>query len=365
MRVLCVMNGPIVGHGSVRRFNQHTGRFLFELADRVQELCVAGGLADLGESGSLSDLDLGEDSRLSVSAFPWRLESPMRRVLSYVRALPWVVRETRRADALYVFLPGHLPLFFVWAARALGRPYGLYLRGELHLQTARTRHALRGARFVIATTPLLAEHAARFCSATEVVTPMLDLRSEDIQGDRAIRATEPWRLLFVGRVETAKGVFELLSAVETLRARGIRLELEVAGGGEGLERARRKSGDWARFHGLVSDRSALAALFRSADLFVLPTHHEGFPRVLYEAMVHGVPVLTTFVGGIPSVMRDGENCLRIPVGDPAELADTIARALSDAALRRRLVQGGAETMRQILDPRRPSHAAQAAKRLLA
>jgi glycosyltransferase involved in cell wall biosynthesis len=359
------MNGPIVGTSRVRRFNQHTGRFLVELAERVEELHVAGGLADLGESGSLSDFDLGDDPRLSVSAFPWRLDSLIHRLLFYLRALPWVLRETWSADALYVFLPGHLPLLFVWAARALGRPYGAYLRGELHLRTARTRRALRGARFVIATTPLLAEHAARFCSTTEVVTPMLDLRCEDIRSNRVIQESGPWRVLFVGRIETAKGIFELLSAVEVLRARGIPLELEVAGGGKDLDRARRESHDGVRFHGLVSDRSALAALFRSADLFVLPTHHEGFPRVLYEAMVHGVPVLTTFVGGIPSVMRDGENCLHIPVGDPATLADTIARALSDVELRRYLVQGGSETMRRILDPRRPSHASQVAQRLLA
>lgn len=357
------MNGPIVGRGRVRRFNLHTGRFLLELAERLPGVRVAGGLADLGESGSLSDLDLGDDPRLSVSAFPWRLDSPLHRLLSYLRALPWVLSETRNADALYVFLPGHLPLLFAWAARALGRPYGAYLRGEIHLDTARTRHALRGARFVIATTPLLAEHAARFCSATEVVTPMLDLRSEDIQSDRAVRESGPWRVLFVGRVERAKGIYELLSAVETLRTQGIPVEMEVAGGGEDLERAKREGGDWAHFHGLVSDRSVLAALFREADLFVLPTHHEGFPRVLYEAMVHGVPVLTTFVGGIPSVMRDGENCVQIPVGEPESLAEAIGRALGDPALRRRLIAGGAETMRGILDPGRPSHSAQVAARL--
>lgn len=358
-----MVNGPVVGKGAERRFNRHTARFLTDLGERFAGLRVAGGLTDLGEAGSLSDLDLATDPRVTVSVFPWRIDSPGQRLLSYLRALPWVLRETQRANFLYLFLPGHLPVMFTWAARALGRPYGAYLRGEIHLETARMRSALRAARFVVATTPLLAQQAARYCADVDVVTPMMDLRIEDIAGPRSVRESGPWRILFVGRVERPKGIYELLDAVGALRARGLALTLDVAGAGADLERCRREFGGQTTFHGLISDRSTLARLFASADLFVLPTHHEGFPRVLYEAMVHGVPVLTTFVGGIPSVMKDGENSLRIPIGDAKALADVIARALGDAALRARLIRAGAETMRRILDPNRPSHAEQVAARL--
>jgi glycosyltransferase involved in cell wall biosynthesis len=358
-----VINGPVVGSGAERRFNRHTARFLSDLGERFAGLRVAGGLTDLGEAGSLSDLDLASDPRVTVSVFPWRIDSRRQRLQSYLRAVPWVLRETRRADFLYVFLPGHLPVLFTWAARVLGRPYGVYLRGEIHLQTLRMRSALRAAHFVVATTPLLAQQAARHCADVDVVTPMMDLRIEDIVGSRSVRESGPWRLLFVGRVERPKGIYELLDAIAALRARGLELALDVAGGGADLERCRREFAGMATFHGLVSDRDALARLFAAADLFVLPTHHEGFPRVLYEAMVHGVPVLTTFVGGIPSVMTDGENSLRIPVGDAKALADRIAHALGDASLRRRLISAGADSMRRILDPRRPSHAAQVAARL--
>jgi glycosyltransferase involved in cell wall biosynthesis len=85
--------------------------------------------------------------------------------------------------------------------------------------------------------------------------------------------------------------------------------------------------------------------------------------VLYEAMSYATPVLTTFVGGIPSLMKDGENCLRIEVKDAAGLAATIEHALSAPELRLRISAGGIATMRRLLAERRKSHAEQVAERL--
>jgi glycosyltransferase involved in cell wall biosynthesis len=100
----------------------------------------------------------------------------------------------------------------------------------------------------------------------------------------------------------------------------------------------------------------LRGLFDATDLFVLPTYREGFPRVLLEAMAFGVPVLTTFVGGIPSLMNDGVNCLRIPVRDAEGLAKVMERALLDSELRFQIASGGIESVRRILHADRPSHA---------
>jgi glycosyltransferase involved in cell wall biosynthesis len=153
--------------------------------------------------------------------------------------------------------------------------------------------------------------------------------------------------------------------VAKLRARGVAVVLQLVGGGPELEgiRAAAAGVPEVSFLGVVSDRERLRALFRNADLFVLPTHTEGFPRVLYEAMSYATPVLTTFVGGIPSLMKDGENCLRIEVKDAAGLAATIEHALSAPELRLRISAGGIATMRRLLAERRKSHAEQVAERL--
>jgi glycosyltransferase involved in cell wall biosynthesis len=302
-----------------------------------------------------------------IAAMPWSAKGRLARVLAYVRALPWIAGETRRADALYVFLPSHLGLLFVAAARLLGRPYGVYLRGALHLGTGRMRRALAGSRFVLATTSLLADIAQAEGAVSDVVTPMIDLRYEDVARELRIVEEPPFRILFVGRIEASKGVPEMLEGLARARRRGLVFQLDLAGSGPeiAIHRARASElglGD-AAFHGMVRDRAVLAGLFRNADLLLLPTHIEGFPRVLYEAMTYGVPVVTTFVGGIPSIMREGENCVRIPVKDAEAIAETVEKTLMDSTLRQTIANGGLRVMRGILDSGRPTHARQVMERL--
>jgi glycosyltransferase involved in cell wall biosynthesis len=63
---------------------------------------------------------------------------------------------------------------------------------------------------------------------------------------------------------------------------------------------------------------------------------EGLPNVLLEAMAHGKAVVTTPVGGIPTVVEDGKTGLLVPTDDPVALREALERLLADADLRRRL-----------------------------
>lgn len=365
VRLLCVNNGLFNGNGSVLRTSRHTGEFLLDLAARVERVTLAQGFADLGDDGTLSDFDVAAQDRIRVSAVPFDLASPARKVKSYLAALGWIVRETRDAGFVYLFLPGHFPMLFAIAARILRRPYGIYLRGEMG-KSAR-RLTLGAARFALAASPLLRDQAARHCPRSDIVAPMIDFEASDVAAPRPVRQTPPWRLLFVGRLEPEKGIEDLLVAFRLLRSRGVDCRLDVVGGGGVLlekARAAARAEDRLVVHGLVRDRSLLGELFRAADLLVLPTHSEGFPRVLYEAMIHGTPIATTFVGGIPGLMRDGENCRRIPVRDPDGTAGVIEGLLSDSALRERLAAAGRAMMLELLAPGRPRHAQQVVDRIV-
>lgn len=79
------------------------------------------------------------------------------------------------------------------------------------------------------------------------------------------------------------------------------------------------------------------ALVRACDVAILPSHAEGLPRSILEAMVLGCPVVATPVGGVPDCVQDGQTGLLIPVDDDAALADRIARLTQDLALRERLI----------------------------
>jgi colanic acid/amylovoran biosynthesis glycosyltransferase len=117
--------------------------------------------------------------------------------------------------------------------------------------------------------------------------------------------------------------------------------------GDGPERARLEqlAQGRVRFAGALPHAEALARL-RGASAFALPCRElpsgdrDGLPVALVEAMSAGVPVVTTPVGGIGELVRDGESGLLVAPGDADALATAIASVLGDAALRARLATAG-------------------------
>lgn len=84
----------------------------------------------------------------------------------------------------------------------------------------------------------------------------------------------------------------------------------------------------------------LAAAYRSADLFVLPSYEEGYGMVYAEALAHGLPVIATTAGAIPETVP-ADASLLVPPGDVTALRDALHRVLQDASLRARLAAGAA------------------------
>ena len=118
------------------------------------------------------------------------------------------------------------------------------------------------------------------------------------------------------------------------------LTLFVAGDGpdrDVLERRARELGvdGRARFLGSVP-RDGVLRLFRAADASVLSSSWENLPHTVLEALAVGSPVIATSVGGVPEVVRDGENGLLVPARDPHALAEAIRRFFADEDLRARL-----------------------------
>ncbi len=93
----------------------------------------------------------------------------------------------------------------------------------------------------------------------------------------------------------------------------------------------------ARFLGSVP-RDGVLRLFRAADAAVLSSAWENLPHTVLEALAVGTPVIATAVGGVPEVVRDGENGLLVAPNDPAALGDAIRRYFDDGDLRRRLAE---------------------------
>jgi glycosyltransferase involved in cell wall biosynthesis len=146
-------------------------------------------------------------------------------------------------------------------------------------------------------------------------------------------------VLFVGRLERAKGIMELLDAVAALRSSIPDIELVCAGDGDmagvAEHAARLGIADAVKLTGWVGAERK-KSLLMEASAFVLPSHAEGLPMSLLEAMTAGVPVIASSVGGIPDVVADGVNGFLVPPGDTTALTCLLRRLMIDSALGRRL-----------------------------
>jgi glycosyltransferase involved in cell wall biosynthesis len=151
------------------------------------------------------------------------------------------------------------------------------------------------------------------------------------------------RVLFVGNLSPRKGVPQLLQALAQPGFDPERTRVCLAGGGDvaGYERQAQALGlqAWVRFEGWA-DQARVSELMAQADVLALPSHDEGLPLVILEALSHGLAVLCTPVGEIPSTLRDGEHALFVPPGDAPTLAAQLQRLLADTALRERLERQG-------------------------
>ena len=158
------------------------------------------------------------------------------------------------------------------------------------------------------------------------------------------------RVLFVGRLIPAKGCADLLSAFDIVR-QSVDCELRIVG--DGPERASLArsvhdfglDGNVQMMGNLVG--AALEEEYASAAVLVLPTYHkEGLPTVVLEAMVRGVPVVTTRLRGSADYFADSRDVLFVPPRDPEAIAAALLRLLGDANLRRQLADAAKVTMTQ-------------------
>lgn len=148
-------------------------------------------------------------------------------------------------------------------------------------------------------------------------------------------------ILTVRRLVARMGLPDLLDAAGQLAERDVPFRLAIAGDGaerEGLQARARDLGLGERvaFLGRVPDE-LLPALYRAADVFVLPTRSlEGFGMVTAEALASGLPVIATDAGASAEVLADVDGARLVPPVDPPALAAALEGLLTDGAERERV-----------------------------
>ncbi len=300
-------------------------------------------------------------SRAFVAA--WQMGAADRRWkhLAYLAEACLLFRwlQDCQADHLHAHF-GTNPAVVAAITRILGGPpYSFTVHGPEefdHPEELSLGRKIRGAAFVVAVSSFGRSQLYRWAKPDDwakVHVVRCGVDAEFLRGGPT-PVPDVSRVVCVGRLAEQKGQLLLVDAVARLAEQGTDCELVLAGDGPmraRIEAAVRDAGltGRVRITGWLSN-DAVRQEMLAARVVVLPSFAEGLPVVLMEALALGRPVVTTFVAGIPELVKDAENGWLVPAGDVGALTDALAEALQTPTERLdELGAAGAEAVRRFHD----------------
>ena len=186
-------------------------------------------------------------------------------------------------------------------------------------------------------------HLPPLAEAACIQLPLLFSSPPRVRRDASL----PVRLLYVGQVTAPKGVEFLLDMLQPLATTG-GFEITIVGGGSLLDHLRRRH-PWARFTGRVPP-DEVAGFMAASDVLMMPSlWAENAPVVTYQAILQGLPMVASRIGGLPELVRDGVNGILLPPGGLAQWQACVRDLLAQPGKLDRL-RGGARQCASSYDP---------------
>lgn len=267
--------------------------------------------------------------------------------------------ERRKPDIIHVITPDPSSVVFIKAGHELGIPV---LYQELGIPFHPPEYESYYEHFT-SVLPLCTEVAALSTALAEMcraVVPkgkrvsVLPVMADDVSA-RHSRGEGGVVFGFAARAETLKGVSELIEAFGLARQEERDIHLYAACAGSKVDEmiARAKelgAGSNFKHLGVYEGPEGRADFLRKIDVLILPSHTEGTPNSIVEAMSQGIPVIATAVGGIPDMLgRDAG--LLVPVGDARALADAMLRLALNPVLAAAMGRAGRARYETVYSPK--------------
>ena len=224
--------------------------------------------------------------------------------------------------------------------RRKGLPISLKMRWSPLSVVFQAKYGVRHAEHVICSNAQDVRHLRTVGIAASRVTEVPSGVSSEFLGVEPDWSRDPQTMLFVGTWIPRKGIADLVAASAKVLRKEPRAGLTVAGCGASRERVLAEFPADVRCRvtvipHLASDRE-LVERYRRHAVFVLPSFFEGYPLAMLEAAALGLALVTTDACGMDEFVEDGENGLKVRVGDPQGLADALLSLIRDGAETRRL-----------------------------
>jgi len=392
MRLGLITYGTVTLEQGKLYLNEKIGMLADELAEYFEKVFLVASEAPYGhpmfyrEDGQSIYRYSFQHNNIECITIPFyaydSLWVKLRKIFKAVISVHWKV--IRESDFLYIFMPNFTNYLTVLLCRFLGKPYALYFGADwyeviefntrweatsrflLYLYRALVglfeRYAVRGTLFSIVHGQRTLERLRKIGTPVFEAIPMLSLDESDVYVREDTCQGEEISCLFVGAVIPRKGLEYAIEALSLLRQDGYPVCLYIVGTGDPdyqdylKERIRTlRLESYCRFLGYVGNKEKLLTLYRSSDLFILPTLGEGFPRVLYEALSQSLPVVVSRIESIERTLGSDAPVIYAEPRNPWSIANGIRLLLQHHELRRCLIRKGREWVAQRL---RGSHAQQ-------
>lgn len=376
--LLAVANYPHAGHPYSGAFNERSARALSELGHRVEVLAprpyLPGVLAACNPRWHAYDQIPRYETRGGISVYrPAYLQLPglggtLRPDLGAYLSCARVLKrrhENKPYDAILAFnLIGAGGLAWRLARRldipAAGWATGNDVRVPAHSAHGRAvRSAIQRLDLVFYQSAELFERAAALCDlpmevfsakrhrvlprGVEPAPQQPESARQSMRASLGVRADE-LMVLFVGRIVAAKGVFELIDAVERVRREQPNVVCVLVGAHDGFDDSSELRAQLLRVpdlapHVRLLPGCAPAAVWQylhAADIFVFPSHSEGMPNSLLEAMAAGVPALAYAIPPMLEIDERSGALMTVAPRDVSELARALGELARSGELRRQL-----------------------------
>ena len=240
----------------------------------------------------------------------------------------------------------------IWIAKLRNTPVVVNYRGGeaasfLANSTQSVGFSMRQASALIVPSGFLKSVFASFNMAAAIVPNIVDI--ERFNNPAPHRAS--WRHLLVARnLEPIYDNETAIRAFLTVHRRHSDATVTIAGSGP-LADSLCALADSLGLAGAVIfagrlDRDAMAQAYRNADIAINPSLVDNMPNSVLEALASAVPVVSTNVGGVPYIVKDGQTALLVPPGSPDAMAEAILRLMDDSALSEQVVKNGLSEVQQ-------------------
>ncbi|NLB86401.1 MAG: glycosyltransferase family 4 protein [Bacteroidales bacterium] len=355
MKILLFDNSSITPRDGDYSCEPKTGQFATDLLELGNEITMYGQMVKAVDTIHVYKL---KEKGIRVVGLYRRKNKLINYILLYLRAIPEVIKS----DFVYVFYPNAFK-YIICICILLRKKYGLYIRGQNSLNNKYSHYIYKRAYTVFTVSDFFSDFVNNISKKViaNTIRPMTPFNEKDILIDRDYQFKNKYRILYLGRVAFDKGIEELLQAIKTLKDKNYQFTLTIVGNGEFYQEAKKISdkldiNDIVFFNGSEFKPEKIRNYYIESDIYILPTYHEGFPRTLYEAMIFGTPIITTFVGGIPGLMKDGFNCKEIKPKSIESIVEKLEFAFNNYPEMIGYAKNGFNTVAKIVDSKRLSHA---------